>query len=85
MIYSQSMGVLLWQKHLCSELIGSPMRFEVFSVHRCSGRQSLGVGSSGVTHAGVNKAHHSSKTDINCLLCYDVETWKCIVSLNLKV
>lgn len=28
------MGVLLlWQKHLCSELIDSPMRLEMFSVH----------------------------------------------------
>lgn len=33
-IYTHSMGVLLlWQKHLCSELIDSPMRLEMFSVH----------------------------------------------------
>lgn len=43
-IYTHSMGVLLlWHKHLCSELIDSPMRLEMFSVHLCSGRQSMGI------------------------------------------
>lgn len=51
------MGVLLlWQKHLCSELIDSPMRLEMFSVHLCSGRHSTGVCGSGVIHAGGNKS-----------------------------
>lgn len=56
------MGVLLlWQKHLCSEMIDSPMRLEMFSVHLCSGRQSESICGSGVTHVGENKAHNHLK------------------------
>lgn len=51
------MGVLLlWQKHLCSELIDSPMRLAMFSVHLCSGRQSTTIFGSGVIDAGKNKS-----------------------------
>lgn len=61
-IYTHSMGVLLlWKKHLCSEMIDSPMRLEMFSVHLCSGRQSESICGSGVTHVGENKAHNHLK------------------------
>lgn len=51
------MGVLLlWQKHLCSELIDSPMRLEMFCVRLCSGRQSTSIFGSGVIDAGKNKS-----------------------------
>lgn len=80
-IYTHSMGVLLlWQKHLCSELIDSPMRLEMFSLHLCSGRHSTGVCGSGVIHAGENKScnplKNSSKyfTVFALLLCINHQT-----------
>lgn len=75
------MGVLLlWQKHLCSELIDSPMRLEMFSVHLCSGRHSTGVCGSGGKHADENKScnplKHSPQyfTVFALLLCVNHQT-----------